>query len=94
MYSIELRLLSTHYVEDFMAFYVRRNLYHARIIHVICLGFLFWVLRCNFRTDNFREIIIKLLQVYMTPPVQGKEKKENINVLKLKLTNLNLIVII
>ena len=41
MYSIELRLLSTHYVEDFMTFYVRRNLYHARIIHVNCLGFLF-----------------------------------------------------
>ena len=77
-----------------MAFYVRKRslscAYYTRdLFGLFILGF-----ALQFRTDNFREIIIKLLQVYMTPPVQGKEKKENINVLKLKLTNLNLIVII
>ena len=76
-----------------MAFYVRKRYlscaYYTRdLFGLFILGFALY-----FRTDNFREIIIKLLQVYMTPPAQGKEKKENVNVLELKLTNLNLIVI-
>ena len=82
-----------------MAFYVRKRslscAYYTRdLFGLFILGF-----ALQFRTDNFREIIIKLLQVYMTPPVKGKEKKERkykyaqieINELKSNSDNINIV---
>ena len=71
-----------------------RAYYTRELFGLFILGFALY-----FRTDNFREIIIKLLQVYMTPPVKGKEKKERkykyaqfeINELKSNSDNINIV---